>query len=55
MFPFGMKLMGKEDYLEKDLGVKDRLKQLQMVSKSLQCQFWQVKRLLLRVHFAENL
>ena len=34
MFPFGMKLAEKEDHLEKDLGVKDRLKQLQMVSKS---------------------
>ena len=34
MFPFGMKLTEKEDHSEKDLGVKDRLMQLQMVSES---------------------
>ena len=34
MFPFGMNLIEKEDYLEKEIGVKDRLKQLQMVCKS---------------------
>ena len=31
MFPFGMKLIEKEDYLEKEIAVKDRQKQLQMV------------------------
>ena len=34
MFPFGMKVAEKEDHSEKDLGVKDRVKQLKMVSNT---------------------